>query len=344
MSRSTTEANEPLFTVPKPLYKFSSFQGAKAILENGCIWTKSPLDFNDPFEVLPAFDEERKNEAILSRKRFYQKIGLPSGGDLTAEGDDHKTPVESFVDLAAIYHDPFFASIYNRFRVLCFSEAIDPILLWSHYAASHSGIAIGFDLNKGTFPLGRITPGLPVTYISDRSLLKLPLDYYRFKGLDMMDPSPPPSGFTKTSSGLIISKADEQSRYFQCLQTMLRHKYDVWEYERERRFLYDLNLSWEDGLKDSKPDQYGASHKSAFFSPESVTDIVFGYRCTTDDIKSLLPVIETLPNVRLSYVDLHPTEFKVRVFEGDFLQVHATHSMREQRSFRSGRHHNGAAR
>ena len=300
-------------------------------MENRCLWTKSPLNFNDPFEVLPTFDEERKNEAILSRKRFYLRIGVPGGGDLTAEGDDHKTPVESFVDLAGIYHDPFFAAIYPRFRVLCFSEEISPILLWSHYAASHSGIAIGFDLNKGNFPLGRISSGLPVNYISDRSALQLPLDYYTFKGAKMINPHTAPTGHLMTSSGIIITEADQQVRYLDFLQTMLSNKCNVWNYEKERRFLYDLTHPLEDGLKDSQLDSTGITHKAAFFEPEAVTDIVFGYRCKPEQIQELLPIIETLPNVRLHYVDLHPTDYQVRVFQDDFSQVHATHSMRRQR-------------
>jgi hypothetical protein len=63
------------------------------------------------------------------------------------EAGEERMSVESFVDMAAGYHAPFFAKIYERFRVLCFSEAVDPILMESHYAASHSGIAVGFDLN-----------------------------------------------------------------------------------------------------------------------------------------------------------------------------------------------------
>ena len=318
---------------PAPLYKFSSFADGKAILESKCLFTKSPVDFNDPFEVLPAFDEERKNEAILSRKRFYDRIGLPGGGDLTAEGNDHLHPVESFVDLAETYNDPYMATIYRRFRVLCFSEEASPILLWSHYADSHAGIAIGFDLNKGNFPLGRVTTGLPISYISDRSALQLPLEFYTFQGEKMLNPAP--AGYVKTSNGILIAEEEQQARYLDCLQKLLSHKCDMWSYEKERRFLYDLSLSSKDSLKDSQPDSFGRTHKAAYFSPEAVTDIVFGYRCTPEQIQSLLPIIETLPNVRLHYVDFHPTDYEVRVFQGDFLQALATHSMRQQRmSFR----------
>lgn len=338
MTEFTTTIDTIAPRVRAPLYKFSSAADAKAILKSRSIWTKSPLDFNDPFEVLPAFDEERKNAAVVSHKTFYQQIGLPGGGDLIADGGEENIPVESFVDLAPTYHDPFFAKVYSRFRVLCFSEAIDPILLWSHYAASHSGIAIGFDLRREAFPLGRITCGIKVNYITDRSALKLPLDYYQFKGPELTDPAPPPRGYTKTVSGIIISKADEQARYLGCLPTLLAHKYEVWHYEAERRFLYDLDFPCQDGLQDSKPDGNGTVHKTASFTPESVVQIVFGYKCRVADINSMASLLETLPNVKLAYVDLHPTEFKVRIYTGDVTQILATHEARERMSFRSRMH------
>ena len=147
--------------------------------------------------------------------------------------------------------------------------------------------------------------------------------------------NPAPAGYAKTSNGILINEEEHQARYLDCLQKMLSHKCNVWNYEKERRFLYDLSLSSKDSLKDSQPDSFGRTHKAAYFSPEAVTDIAFGYRCSPEQIQSLLPIIETLPNVRLHYVDFHPTDYEVRVFQGDFLQALATHSMRQQRmSFR----------
>ena len=46
------------------LYKFSSFENAKSILESCALWSKSPLSFNDPFEMLPSLDEEQKNIVV----------------------------------------------------------------------------------------------------------------------------------------------------------------------------------------------------------------------------------------------------------------------------------------
>ena len=320
---------------PSVLYKFSSFKGAKAILEGECLWTKSPLDFNDPFEVLPAFDEERKNEAISSWKSFCHQCGLPpQAGDLIRGGGEESTTVESWVDLAPKFTDPFFAKIYHRFRVLCFSKAKDPILMWSHYADSHKGIALGFDLSAGDFPRGRFAAGIPVAYIADRNQLKIPLDYYRHPGLDRVDPSPALGGYVKTSSGILIPKTDEEARHLDCLQTLLRHKYEAWCYEKEQRFLYDLTSPSMDGLRDSGPDTAGVKHQMAPFCPEAVSEIIFGYKCSLADITSILTLIQRLPKVRLFDVDLHPMEFKVRVFEAEINEIRAAHRVREQSSFR----------
>jgi hypothetical protein len=50
--------------------------------------------------------------------------------------------------------------VTNTIGVVCFSEDwLDPVL-WSHYAAKHAGIALGFDISQRVL--------LPVTYKKDR--------------------------------------------------------------------------------------------------------------------------------------------------------------------------------
>ena len=165
--------------------------------------------------------------------------------------------------------------------------------------------------------------------------MKLPIDYYRFKGLELTDPNPPPVGYTKTKSGILISKEDEQRRYLACLHQLVGNKYEAWTYEQERRFLYDLRLSWHDGLKESEPDGIGAIHEVAMFDPNAVTEIVFGYKCSSSQVHEILPLIERFPQAKLFYVDFHPHKYEVRVHAGDKAQIFATHRRREESSFRS---------
>lgn len=314
--------------LPTTLYKFSSFLGAKAILENGCMWTGSPLDFNDPFEVLPVFDEERKNPHIKSRKEYGRRLGLPGNGDIIEGGGEEDIPVESWIDFAALIHDPFFEQVHKRFRVLCFSRSPEPNLLWSHYANSHQGIAIGFDLSKGNFPLGRFPKGFTVDYRPDRVGLSIPLDYYESALRYAVDR--PPDGYTTTQSGIFISNADSDSIYLDCLLKILSSKQESWRYEEETRFLYDLTKSKKDGLRKS------VDRDAAYFGPEAIAEVVFGYKCPIAEIKEFAQLLSAhYPSAKLKYVDLHPYKYKVTIHSGDLQQILTSHRVRQQHSFRS---------
>ncbi|ERS03004.1 hypothetical protein Q673_18565 [Marinobacter sp. EN3] len=98
------------------LYKYVSFEGGMAIINNSSIGFSSPKDFNDPFEM-SAFkyeDEER---------RELEEIAVPI--------------VKSRCN--------------DNFGVLSLTRQPLNALMWSHYADSHKGIVIGFDANKAGF-------------------------------------------------------------------------------------------------------------------------------------------------------------------------------------------------
>jgi hypothetical protein len=315
------------------LYKFSSFENAKSILESSALWSKSPLSFNDPFEMLPSLDEERKNMVVKSRREFSRLLGLGNAFDLTASGEEEKIPVEDFVDFSAHFHDDILSAWYSGYSVVCFSEVVDEILLWSHYADSHRGIAIGFDWDKGSVPRGRFPDGLNVKYVPDRSELMLPIDFYRFRALDLLDRSRWPEGYRKLADGSFVSEKQEKEVQMEGLYRMLGQKFDAWKHEQERRFVYDHQIS-EDDLPFFGTDSEGWGQRAVHFQPENVTEIVFGYRCTDEEIQSYEGVLKKYPHAKLCYVDFHPTEYKVRLHEGCWEQILTTHAMRFT-SFRS---------
>lgn len=313
--------------LPKTVYKFSTFEGARGVLESGCLWTKSPFDFNDPFETLPYFDEARKNLHIRSRKEHYFKLGFPGAGDLVAGGGEENMPVEDWVDLAAKIHDPLFGKIHRRFRVLCFSKSPDPNLLWSHYADSHTGIAIGFDLSKGGFPRGIYPDGIHVTYREDRTGMTIPLDYYESNLREAVDPSP--EGYSRTSGGILVSHKDTDAIYRDSLVRILSSKQSDWAYEQELRFLYDLRESKNNGLRES-----GETY-SAQFDAESVVEVIVGYKCPIAQIRESAEILkERYPSARLKYVDLHPFKYEVTIRSGKLKQILTSHELRENHSFR----------
>src|ERR1700678_345695 len=47
-------------------------------------------------------------------------------------------------------HHSRWAEMKREYRVLCFAETETNILLWSHYANSHKGVALGFEVQSGS--------------------------------------------------------------------------------------------------------------------------------------------------------------------------------------------------
>jgi len=86
--------------------------------------------------------------------------------------------------------------------LLCFSRNWDNLLLWSHYAASHAGICLGFDIPDDVF----VANAIDVRY--QPNLLKI------------RDPKDLNPDFAKR---------------------LLCTKHESWSYEQEVRFLVGLN-------------------------------------------------------------------------------------------------------
>src|SRR5436190_1400166 len=60
----------------------------------------------------------------------------------------------------SIASDPVFREIFDSVGIICYSESINDPVVWSHYADSHRGMALGFeyppnvDLFKVEYPDG----------------------------------------------------------------------------------------------------------------------------------------------------------------------------------------------
>jgi Protein of unknown function (DUF2971) len=99
------------------------------------------------------------------------------------------------------------AEINDSFGLICFSEDwVDPVL-WSHYAAKHRGVALGFDVDK--------TTAKQVTYQTDRLDKKI---------------SAGATAVTKSIADLLTYT-----------------KFESWKYEREWRILSPLEKGEKEG-------------------------------------------------------------------------------------------------
>jgi hypothetical protein len=126
------ESSEPSF-----LYRYFSVERCRTLLAEGRLFFPCAADFNDPFECDPMFNFKttaherlRYNMELLKekapamrkyeRKKFAKKAATP----------------ESFAEAARRLTD----RLKQTVGILSLCEIHDNLLMWAHYAASHTGI------------------------------------------------------------------------------------------------------------------------------------------------------------------------------------------------------------
>lgn len=161
------------------------------ILEDGLIRFTQASSFNDPFETRPYIDalieratidetveriysmfydideklfEEEYNRILLDTKHKYNlpvdfmeriKIITPNDG-LNLAKKMIGPLLKSLVGLDSIQYKEIAQSLMSKaisekYGILSLSEENDNLLLWSHYANSHTGFVIGFNTNHTFF-------------------------------------------------------------------------------------------------------------------------------------------------------------------------------------------------
>lgn len=146
------------------LYKYMSAESFEEyIIDKQTIRFTPPSAFNDPFEFKPAivgFENERKfNEAsyqimdeearkqysqvkhLITFEKFYALIQLNMPNLIKVSKD--------FI-FGMVNSDYFLEGIFKKIGVYCATANNSNILMWSHYADSHYGLAISFD-SENTF-------------------------------------------------------------------------------------------------------------------------------------------------------------------------------------------------
>lgn len=142
---------------------------AKAVLETSSLRWKAPKQFNDPFDhqvsFIFSYTQEQFSNALFAEierliyerdePNFLEETGLSIMTRMLRKARDKipreriietlKEGVEESAQRFQQYQDNINALIandLNRSRVLCVSERNDNIVMWSHYANSHTGVCI----------------------------------------------------------------------------------------------------------------------------------------------------------------------------------------------------------
>lgn len=176
--------------LPSKLYRYRSCTkyGIKGFKDD-IVAAVSPNDFNDPYDCLigqslnfedrtdiPSFPEileyykkYKKLPEIFNyymndklNKHFMKALDGLIAGEWTYDEDEsgNTSILDEQIDKCSRF-------LMDVSRVACFSEQINSILMWSHYASNHTGFALGYDFTDeyNTHALNSL---FPVIYSNKR--------------------------------------------------------------------------------------------------------------------------------------------------------------------------------
>jgi hypothetical protein len=162
------------------LFRYYQAKHALGVLDELEIRTSIPNTLNDPFELSPNIDPlqftQKKTEAFLRADHnvdyWYAREGRKFGftsrkaykrhylKDIPRRAAELLPKVPKNVE---VVRKNFADDFSRRWRIVCASRVPDSILMWSHYAANHTGAVLEFDTSEQ--PFCRITNlTLPVIY------------------------------------------------------------------------------------------------------------------------------------------------------------------------------------
>lgn len=185
--------------IPERLFKYRNCcDNHISAFENDELWMSTSDLFNDPFDTLIQYDERKIRsafdavlqpgtpEAMMRYIADGGKIAEPvttlinsteienmraMAKDILSNGKVFAPTEEQMVSFlicrdTVLHRLPQIAQRFSS--VLCFSETIDSILMWSHYSYNHTGFALGYDLRSLLLPNDDNLGLYPVIYSEKR--------------------------------------------------------------------------------------------------------------------------------------------------------------------------------
>lgn len=198
------------WAIPKKLYKYYSInERLDDVIKSGTCWFSRPSDFNDPFDCnldvsIGNCDGEIMNNLGKSSMLQLLKEELSNRSSEVKGAGERILSKPSFVK--KIINEVHKYYINQNIGVYCLSEDPLNILMWSHYANSHKGICLEFDIKRDGFFYNNL---LPVQYRK------------RYPKFELSD------------------YQDEENMMFAMHQQAICTKSILWKYEKEWRVITD---------------------------------------------------------------------------------------------------------
>lgn len=276
------------------------------ILRDGMIRFTQPAVFNDPFEMNPHI------EAIVSEGYIEKRMAEQHESDVLKAYNEKpfsfrwRTPFKKFLAHfdketmlkklregvlgPALTHarESLPIAINEAVGILSLTETPDNLLMWAHYAESHSGMVLEFD-SKHDFFVRQFPKGTKLNPVGFDADLRKDYGFLRRVAYSSERPALTVSD-VKNFDGFLVKSSE-------------------WEYEREWRMLMPFSYA------DSKQEKAGGLPIYLFAIPLSViTKVILGERASDvleNEVRSITSSDPAAQHIALERMTLDPKEFKL---------------------------------
>lgn len=180
--------------VPKRLFKYRKAVDQRTLenLENDKLWCAKPSTFNDPYDSALCINNFEA-EYFKDSKEYTSFLFEKSNSDLKSELERTMAQNPSFIDESLLsfinnqkknidYHIEEFNKNKDVCKICCFTENLDSVLMWSHYAAAHTGFVVEYNFSDLPITDFKYQYLFPVFYRQELFDLKRFLEFHRRTG------------------------------------------------------------------------------------------------------------------------------------------------------------------
>lgn len=286
MGRVKTGKNDSKTTLPVFLYKYSPINSIPLILQDLTIKVTDPTKFNDPFDCnVPLLDLSKINLLKMLKQEFGKGLGLTNNFKFNQEMNRLRPELNGMTE-EVLQLTRGIASewdiLLSQFRVLSLTTKPDNILMWSHYAAYHTGAVLKFKSEAPAFK-----NALKVKYGGGDKLMSMFLTAATTDLARSISQGRPESEIDKLAAEMSTKNLELMFRY-------LLIKRDEWAYEQE----YRLILSVDSPEVTHKPE-YNLDAVS--FAADDLSEIIFGASAPAKEMQEIETLVRSrFPEVKIT--------------------------------------------
>jgi hypothetical protein len=119
-------------------------EGSLSVLSDGTMKFTSPQYFNDPFDCAPDFDSAQHAKFIVTRSDLFKKVGCATGLSPAQRIQKRPEMIKRYVE--AVKSPEFGREFIRRLGICSLSRDPLSLLMWAHYAKSHTGFVVEFSI------------------------------------------------------------------------------------------------------------------------------------------------------------------------------------------------------